>query len=433
MTDVFQVQGSIASQVAGALGVALGSAEAHSLGARPTQDLAAYDAYLKARAITASQPAALRRQAALFEQAVALDSNFVEAWAYLASSLSLLYYNGIPDPAIGARALAAGQRARLLDPDGAWGHLAMARYYFLVALDNAKSAEEYSLALAIRPNDADILRRASGADLAIGRWEEGLGKAIQARRLDPRSVSAARAVQTAQYILHHYPESLEAGTAALTLDPGDFGTIQGQIIPYLMQGDLPGARAVLTAAFPSVSEPDLLAYLGTYQDLFWMLTDEQQKLLVRLMPSSFDDDRGSWAMVLMQTHWLRGDAALSRVYADSARIEMEGQLKAAPGNWQRQVLLGLAMAHLGRKEDAIRLGPAGAAAVPMEKDIGNGPYAQYVLIRIYLLVGENDKALDLLGPLLKVPNAITPQWTRIDPAFKPLQGNARYEKMVAGG
>ncbi len=433
MTDVFQVQGSIASQVAGALGLALGSTEQKELGERPTGNLAAYDAYLKARAIVANDPAALRRRAAIYEQAVALDSGFVDAWAGLGSTLANLYYNGIPDPAISARALAAVERTRRLAPDGAATHLALGRYYFLVPLDNARAAEEYSRALAIRPNDADILRNSSNTDLALGKWDEALAKAVRVRQLDPRSLSGARALMALQAFLHHYPESLETGNAALALAPDDLNTIETQASTYLMQGDLAGARAVVAAAPPSVSPPDLVTYFGTYNDLFWMLTDEQQKLLVRLTPSAFDGDRGSWAMVLMQTHWVRGDAALTRVYADSARIELEGQLKAAPGNWQREVLLGLAMAHLGRKEDAIRLGMAGTAAVPMEKDFSNGPYAQWVLTRILILVGEKEKAIDHLEALLKVPNLVTPAWIRIDPAFAPLKGNSRFDKLAAGG
>ena len=47
LTDVFQVQGQIAGRVAEALGVALGAGERERLRERPTQNLAAYDAFLR--------------------------------------------------------------------------------------------------------------------------------------------------------------------------------------------------------------------------------------------------------------------------------------------------------------------------------------------------------------------------------------------------
>ena len=52
--------------------------------------------------------------------------------------------------------------------------------------------------------------------------------------------------------------------------------------------------------------------------------------------------------------------------------------------------------------------------------------------RIYLLVGEPDKALDLFEPLLKMPYYLSPGWLRIDPAFASLKGNPRFERLVAG-
>jgi hypothetical protein len=52
-------------------------------------------------------------------------------------------------------------------------------------------------------------------------------------------------------------------------------------------------------------------------------------------------------------------------------------------------------------------------------------------VRIYLLVGEREKALDQLEPLLKMPYYLSPGWLRIDPTFAPLKGNARFERLVA--
>ncbi len=95
------------------------------------------------------------------------------------------------------------------------------------------------------------------------------------------------------------------------------------------------------------------------------------------------------------------------------------------------MLLGTALAYLGRKAEAIQEGERAVALRPLSKDAYLGAYVQHQLARIYLIVGEPDKALDQLEPLLKVPYFLSPGWLRIDPTFAPLKGNPRFERLVA--
>jgi tetratricopeptide (TPR) repeat protein len=116
-----------------------------------------------------------------------------------------------------------------------------------------------------------------------------------------------------------------------------------------------------------------VAYQATYNDLVWMLDEEQQELLLRLTPRAFDDDRGAWAICLTQAYALRADAVKVRTYAGEARKAFEEQLRAMPKDAQRQVLLGLALAYFGRKEEAIREGERSLALLPVTRDALAGP------------------------------------------------------------
>ena len=82
--------------------------------------------------------------------------------------------------------------------------------------------------------------------------------------------------------------------------------------------------------------------------------------------------------------------------------------------------------------DGLREGQRASALQTISQDATAGPYMQLQLVRIYMLVGEPDKALDQLEPLLKIPYYLSPGWLRIDPTFDSLRSNPRFKKLAEG-
>ncbi len=295
-----------------------------------------------------------------------------------------------------------------------------------------RALEQYEKGLRVAPGDAPLLRGTAIAEQGLGRWDAAVEHSRQAERLDPRSVGNLSTLGEALLRLRRYPEAREALDRGLALAPANLDMIEDKAMTFLAEGDLPGARAVLKATPKEVDATALVAVIANYWDLAWVLDEEQRELLLRLTPSAFDDDRGIWALCLVQAYALKGDAGNVRTHAEEARKAFEEQLRAAPNDAARHAFLGLALAHLGRKEEAIREGERGVALDPVSKDAGEGPYFQHQLARIYMLVGEPEKALDQLEPLLKIPYYLSPGWLKIDPNFDPLRKNPRFQKLVAG-
>ena len=435
ITDVFQVQSEIATNVAQALGAALGAGEEKQLSEKPTQNLAAYDAFLKGEEIRnsgAADPPSLRKEIGFYEQAVALDPGFAQAWAGVSVANSLLYSDSTPTPALAERARQTAEKAIALAPNRAEGYLALGDYERSVSVDLTRALEQYEKGLRLAPGDAGLLTGTGLTEEALGRWDVAVEHLGQAVRLDPRSANNLRFLGDALVRLRRYPEAREALDRRLPLSPTNLDLIEDKAMAYLGEGDLAGARAVLKAARNEAEPTALVAFLAAYYDLVWVLDEEQREILLRLTPRAFDDDRGAWAICLLQAYALRGDEKNVHIYAEEARKDFEEQLRAAPNDAQRHVEIGLALAYLGRKEEAIREGERGVALHPMSKDARDGPYIQHQLVRIYILVGEPEKALDRLEPLLKIPYYLSPGWLKIDPNFDPLRGNPRFQKLVGG-
>jgi eukaryotic-like serine/threonine-protein kinase len=150
VTDVFRVQSDIARGVAGALGVTLDEGTRLQLAKPPTENLAAYRAFLRGEQISDKletiDPATVRRALTYYEQAVALDPAFVEAWAQISKAHSTLYFNGgTPTRAEAEAARGAAARALALGPARPEGRLAQGLYYLGVLRDTPRALEQFTL------------------------------------------------------------------------------------------------------------------------------------------------------------------------------------------------------------------------------------------------------------------------------------------------
>ncbi len=436
LTDVFAVQADIAEKVADELGVVLGDSARRRLALAPTDNLTAHDEFLKGEAAAQEMKAAnagLRRAIAYYERAVGLDSSFAEAWSQLSRARTSLYSNGVPDSALGEAARAAAERARALAPNDPLTYLAAGDLYSSVnPTDNRRARAEYDEGVRLAPQDVDLISAAASASSVGGQWDSVAAQLQHALRLDPHSFTVARRLATVRLFLRQYPAADSAIDRAIELAPTNPQAALLQVMIAVARGDLPGAQAAVAAGARRIDPMTLYPFLAMYQDLYWVLDDAQQREVLALPPSAFDNDRGVWGLVRTELYQLRGDRARALVYADSARLALEAQSRAAPGDAQRHAILGVALAYLGRKAEAIREGRRGADLLRVSQDAINAPYVQLQLARIYVLTGEPDQALDVLEDLLGRPFYVSPGWLRLDPAFRPLASYPGFEALLGG-
>jgi len=435
ITDVFQVQKQIAEQVGSALDLALGTHEQQQLASKPTANLQAYDAFLKGEAassLISGTPPELRRAIAFYEQAVALDSDFVLAWSKLSRARSYLYYKSTPSPALGEATRVAAERAAALAPASFEAAMALGDYETNVAADFTKAAAHYQTAAKLAPTSAEGLTAYAFAQENLNRWDLALEPLQRAQQVDPRSVDAARRLGSAYLRLRKYAESQEALERALQLAPTNLTVIEGLIMAELGRGDLVAARGALHRDGVAADSMALVTYLANYWDLYWVLDDAQQKLLLRSTPASFDGDSAVWSVVLMQVYHLRGDESDTHKMAEIGRRGCEAILRANPGDPQMRSFLGLANAYLGNKEEARRQLDSALVLAPISKDGYAGPYYVHIAARGMIQIGDQDRAIDLIQQFLSTPYHVSPAWLRIDPTFAPLKGNPRFQKIIEG-
>jgi Flp pilus assembly protein TadD len=263
-----------------------------------------------------------------------------------------------------------------------------------------------------------------------GNWEQALSHWQRAAALDPRSAGVARRLAYALLSLGRYAEAEAAQARALGLSPTNLSIIHLGAMLALAQGDRARAERTARNPPPGVKPIEQAYYFARYEELGWLLNQDQQRSVLALGPDAFGDDRAPWAIVLSQLHAMRGQPALARAYADSARMAYEEHIAVEPNDPQQHAFLGVALAFLGRKDAAIRAAERGTELAPIAKEGFFGPYVQMQLARVHMMVGNHDEAVELLGPLVEVPNNVSRAWLRVDPTWEPLRKHPGFQRLV---
>ena len=436
LSDVFEMQGHIAEQVAGQLNVVLGRGARDTLERGPTRSVAAYDAYLQGQALqraSGSSGAELRKALAQFERAVSLDSGFALAWADQSITSSYLYANETPRPADCSRAERAAHRALELNPGLPAGYLALGEYYAKCGQRFGDAISAFAKGLSIEPRHARLLQARAHAERAEGQWDAALADYRQAQAVDPRALTVADPLAFTLLYLRRYPEAEEAAGRAIALVPSSARARQTAAMIRLAQGELDSARVLLGAAEGVVGTTALVTYVASFADLYWALTDRQRDALVALTPEPFDGDRVTWGLALAGAYMVRGDSSRARAYADSARVAAVEALQRTPDDAETHAQLGVAYAYLGRGGEAEREGRRAVGLVPVTRNAYDGAYYQHQLARIYALTGDSDRAVAVLAPLLRGPYYLSRGWLTIDPTFDPIRSSSAFRTLVAGG
>jgi serine/threonine-protein kinase len=416
LADVFQVQTDIATRVARALDVTLGAGEEKALESRPTDNLAAYDAYLQAERIEREGAGGdyESRMTELYRKAVALDPDFALAWAMLSIMESERYRVFAQTAQNAESARRAAERALELDPSLPEARYAMALYLFDVEYDMEGADEQIALGLETAPNHPLFRHWWAFFHLSM---QDQVAYCERAAELDPLSWLAAMDTGIRFLYSRQYQKAQEWLDRAISLAaPTNVVSVDYRAIACLAQGDLEGAKTLVREARERVDVTELVVVFALNFSLYWVLDDDLQDLMFRLGPEQFlGFNNIARSLTFAHTHHLRGEWDQMRADAEIVRAEIEQELESLPDDPKLQIGLGSALAYLGRGEEAVAHGRRGLDLLP--DDWLEKPYWTLQLVRIHLILGQPEPALDLLEPLLEVPGYLSPGWLSIDPMF----------------
>jgi len=436
LAGVFEVQSGIAQQVITALDVALVEPERQALVAKPTNNVAAYDAYLRGNEYYSRgyEEKGFRIAVEMYQEAVRLDPGFAQAYAQLSIVHSALFwfYFDRTDGRL-AQAASAAAKALQLRPDLPEAHLAMGYYHYWGHLDYDRALQEFAMVQARQPNNSDVLSAMAFVQRRQGKWAEALANLRKAIELDPRSQTLAFEAGLTCHLTRRYPEAERYLDRAIELAPEWSEPYSDRARLYLSwEGNTEKAERSL---LPSLGKTDRLVLPGHTQRLgeFFIPRDAAYQTALRgLSLSAVGGDTAAYFLFKTEFYRQNHEPRLERAYSDSARAVLEADVKKRPEDAGFRAALGLAYAGLNRKADAIREARRSVELVPLSKDAYFGAARVVNLAHVYALVGEHQAAIEQLKLLLSIPSEISIPLLRVDPNWESLRGDPRFQRLLAG-
>jgi TolB-like protein len=450
LSDVFAIQSELSQKIAGALQATFSPAEQKLIAKRPTANSAAYDAYLKGRAVVFGriQGPALQEQEAAFQRAVDLDPRFAVAWGELAVVHARFALTGLDQtPARVAKADAAMAKGLALEPESPEILRSLGRYADAAHNDFPRAIAALEKLTRLQPNDGLSWSELAGVERAFGDWSPALVHARKATQLDSASVGFANQLVGILSAVRHWDEAITEQRRVLTLRPGDLEqALWLAVLAFQAKGDPKPAETFFAALTPAqASTPDMILARKSWDFLRGDLQHYLQ--LDRVFPYHPD------LLTLERNPYLQPYAELSAIaflgigdtagararlgeFAERARRDVVSYSEVA-NFWSG---LAISEAILGHREEALKAARQSVKLSKAQRGIGRANSVWTFNAAIAeAWVGEKDLAFAALEQVLRFPmlsniftqGPLTVHGLRTSPILQPLKSDPRWEALLS--
>ena len=305
LKNIFVVEGEVAGAIADALKAKLTGAEKKAIAEKPTENMDAYDAYLRGLSIEQSHWSyvAWQEAVAAYTAAVQVDPKFALAWARMASMRSLLYFNGVDLAKNSAASVkGAADQAIALQPDLGEAWVAQGDYYYRVLRDFTRGLEAFEEARKRLPNSSLVPLSAANVERRLGHWQDAEVHYRKAAELDPRNLQIFEAMGMTFELLRRYDDAQATFDRALQIAPNEDDVRARKANVFRSAGRLEEAAQELTrisanATYDVVGDSRIgvAIYAGRFDEGIALVT----KQLSAIKPVAGPD---TWTKAVSYTH-----------------------------------------------------------------------------------------------------------------------------------
>jgi TolB-like protein/Tfp pilus assembly protein PilF len=449
---VFAVEGEVAQTVANELEIALLPAQIEKLKSMPTNNAAAYDAYLKgdyaleqARKNPGDYQSAFEPAIQNLQEATTADPQFALAFARLAyaqlTKEEFAHLDGRTEhqPQLLASAKQNIDRALQLQPNLPDARLALGRWYLAAQQDRATALKEYERALELDPGLSEATARIGSLLLSKGRTEEAIELYRKGLESDPRNYQLLRNLGIAYTMRRDYKQGAELDARIVAMDPADeLDSCNLALDSLQTSGDLVAARKVLDNLISHLPAGRAKGSRLTGMELMLLILGRDYsaaKSYAETIPPQNWETKWARPMTLGDIESNLGNKVAAQKFYETARELLTAEIKEKPEESEAHADLALAAAGLGQADEALREAQRAIELAPVETQARTGLQRLVNLAAVNSRLGNKDEAIAMIERVLAMPNtgeALSLWQLRLEPVWDPLRGDPRFEKIVAG-
>ncbi len=435
LEDIFALQSEVAQTIAAQLKATLTTGEKAEIWRQPTQDLQAYDLYLRARAALRGEGGVIPREnwnvaVDLLNKAIARDPKFALAYCLLNEAYVLEYRFGEDhSPQHLAAAKDAAEAALRLEPNREEARLALARYYYHGLRDYRRTQQELSSLPSSAPHEVDFFILASQVERRLGQFAASIRNGEKAVELDPQDASLAASLGQTYSGLRRFGDSERVANAAIARLHGakSTGLLVVKNEAALGMGNVEEAHAALD----SIQNKDDMDYQTARLRLYLIERDYSgAKAFAAKMTDEIRRRPDFWLTLAAVAH---AEGKVNEERRANAEAKRSALLALGPRPDDPTLLgeLAIAEAALGQNEEALRHARHAAEMLPPSVDAIGGAVCELNLVATLLMTGDRDATFDKLSNLVKLPFSLTHGDLKLNPVWDDLRDDPRFDRILA--
>jgi serine/threonine-protein kinase len=433
--NLFGLQTRLAEAVPRALGIPLHSNEREWLRTNPTDNLRAYEQYLRGGQYLRrgrTDAALLRTAIRLFRSAQSLDSGFVHAYAKLSIAHTTIFSESFDrSPGRLVEAKAAADRAVFLGAGAPISHFAMAWYYYLGTREYDRALRHFEIANAswaglggVSVYLGDIRRRRGDLEQALADY----GDAVAA---NPSCVMCVAEAAVTHMMLGDFDAAEREAARAVAMAPDlPYPRRVAAMVQISGGGSVETARRLLGPA-NGLSEQQLMELAaGRWGAVPRILAGDFDVAVNGLVLTTAVLDTAAYFLAKAELATRRNEHVQAGAYYDFAGAKLVSLVRELPDDARLRGRLSLAYAGLGRRDEAVAEGLEATRLIPLSEDLLDGAETSEILARVYVMLDEADAAISRLETLLAEPTLMTKELLRLDPVWAALRENHRFQRLI---